>query len=229
MSYDYYDYYPVESTTSAGLGVFGVVMAIFYFAIIALMLVSMWKIFVKCEKPGWACLVPIYNIITMLDIAGKPAWYILLFLVPFANIYVMWVCYDGMAKKLGKSTGFTVGMILLPIIFFPILAFSKTNSVAPSSASDSTVTQTPVSDTTENVSDVNTNEYTQAPSAADFNQAPNVDVPTPAPDSFVNNTVSEPTPEVSQSVDVNTVNSNVYTVSASSEDVSSDVNNNTQM
>ena len=225
----YYDYSNDYTTAAAAGAGIGVGMIIFYLAIAALMLVSMWKIFVKCGKPGWACLIPIYNIIVMLDIAGKPAWYVLLFFLPIANIYAMWVCYDGMAKKLGKSTGFTVGMILLPIIFFPILAFSKTNSVAPSSASDSTVTQTPVSDTTENVSDVNTNEYTQAPSAADFNQAPNVDVPTPAPDSFVNNTVSEPTPEVSQSVDLNTVNSNVYTVSASSEDVSSDVNNNTQM
>ncbi len=121
MSYNYGADYS-NAGTAAGVGA---VTLIFYIVIIALLLVSMWKIFVKCGKPGWAAIVPIYNIITMLDIAGKPAWYILLLLIPFANIYVAWVCYDGMAKKLGKSTGFTIGMLLLPVIFFPILAFSK--------------------------------------------------------------------------------------------------------
>lgn len=52
----------------------GAFMLIIYIAILVIMLVSMWKIFTKAGKPGWACIVPIYNIIVMLDIVGKPAW-----------------------------------------------------------------------------------------------------------------------------------------------------------
>lgn len=94
-----------------------------------LMLVSMWKIFKKAGKPGWASLVPIYNVYTMCQIAEKPWWYILLLCIPIANIYAMFVIYDGISKKLGKSRTFTLGLFFLPYIFFPILAFSKENSV----------------------------------------------------------------------------------------------------
>ena len=127
----YYDYVYYDSGVSSASGLLGGIAAVggivmlISAALSILMLVSMWKVFKKCGKPGWAVFVPIYNTYVMCEIAGKPWWYLLLFFVPFANIYAMFVLYDGMAKKLGKSTGFTIGMMLLPMIFFPILAFSK--------------------------------------------------------------------------------------------------------
>ena len=188
MSYDYYGYdYSDAASTGAGIGVG---MLIFYLVIAALMLVSMWKIFVKCGKPGWACLIPIYNIIVMLEIAEKPAWYVLLFFVPFANIYAMWVCYDGMARKLGKSSGFTVGMIFLPVIFIPILAFSKSSTAEVSAA--------PVSEPAP-INDVS--EPTQAPVAETVNSEP---APT---NDFVSAPVSEPAPTVEQPSTVDPVSS----------------------
>lgn len=93
-----------------------------------LMLVSMWKIFKKVGKPAWAALIPIYNIYVMCQIAEKEWWYIILLCVPFANLYAIFVIYDGIARKFGKSTAFTIGMMFLPMIFFPILAFGKNNS-----------------------------------------------------------------------------------------------------
>ena len=94
-----------------------------------LKIVSLWKIFKKAGKPGWASIVPIYNIYIMCEIAEKEWWYILLLCVPFVNIYVMIVLYNGMAKKFGKGGGFVVGMILLPVVFFPMLAFGKDATV----------------------------------------------------------------------------------------------------
>ena len=106
----------------AGLGIFA---WIFSLAIAVLMLVSMWKLFVKAGKPGWASLIPIYNIVIMCEIAEKPVWYIILLFVPIANIYASFMIYDGIAKKFGKSSGFAIGMLLLPIIFIPILGLGK--------------------------------------------------------------------------------------------------------
>jgi len=122
--------YGISETTGllsvlAGIGIF---MWIVTMAIGILMIISMWKIFTKAGKPGWAAIIPIYNIYIMCEIADKPWWYILLLCVPFANIYAMFVIYDGIAKKFGKTTGFTIGMIFLPFIFFSILGLSK-NSV----------------------------------------------------------------------------------------------------
>lgn len=87
------------------------------------MIVSQWKIFTKAGKPGWASIVPVYNMIVMIQIADLSLVYLLLFFVPIANIYAVFKIYISIAHKFGKSTGFGVGMIFLSIIFLPILAF----------------------------------------------------------------------------------------------------------
>ncbi len=103
----------------------GIVFFIFYFAFVAFMIIVMWKIFVKAGKPGWGCIVPIYNIILQLEIAGRPLWWIFLMFIPIVNFIIAIIITLDIAKAFGKGTGFGVGMILLPIIFYPILAFDS--------------------------------------------------------------------------------------------------------
>lgn len=87
------------------------------------MIAAQWKIYTKAGKPGWACIIPIYNILVLLEIVGKPWWWLLLMLIPLVNfVFFIWM-YNLLSKSFGKSEGFTVGMILLPFIFFPILGF----------------------------------------------------------------------------------------------------------
>ena len=120
------------STTSGLTGAIATMVLFFlvlFMALSILMFISLWKIFKKAGKPGWASIVPIYNIYIMCEIAEKEWWYVLLSCVPFANIYAMIVLYNGMAKRFGKSGGFVAGMILLPVIFFPMLAFGKDASI----------------------------------------------------------------------------------------------------
>ena len=96
---------------------------IVYFAIIALMIVAQWKIYTKAGKEGWICLIPIYNIIVLLEIVGKPWWWQFLFMIPIANfVFMVWMT-NLLSKSFGQSEGFTVGLLLLPIVFFPILGF----------------------------------------------------------------------------------------------------------
>lgn len=96
---------------------------IFYVIFIVLMIAAQWKIYTKAGKPGWACIIPIYNIIVLLEIVGKPWWWLLLMLIPVVNfVFLIWM-YNLLSKSFGKTEGFTVGMILLPFIFFPILGF----------------------------------------------------------------------------------------------------------
>ena len=70
----------------------------------------------------------------MLDIAGKPAWWFLLFLIPFVNFIVGILVIAGIAANFGKGGGFVVGMILLPIVFYPILAFGSAQYSKPAVA-----------------------------------------------------------------------------------------------
>src|SRR5712692_6896592 len=82
-----------------------------------------WRVFTKAGKRGWAAIIPIYNTIVMLQVAGKPVWWIFLFLIPLINLIVYILMQAGVAKNFGKGTGFAIGLILLNFIFLPILAF----------------------------------------------------------------------------------------------------------
>lgn len=106
-------------------------MFIVQLLIAVLMIVSMWMVFQKAGKPGWAAIIPIYNIIVMLEIAGKPWWWLFLFIVPIANIVVAIWMYNMISKAFGKSEGFTVGLIFLSFIFWPILAFGDAKYIGP--------------------------------------------------------------------------------------------------
>lgn len=113
------------------MGTTGTFIIVLYVALIALMIASMWKIFTKAGKPGWACIIPIYNIIVLLDIVGKPWWWLLLMLIPIVNfVLLIWV-YNLLSKSFGHGVGFTLGIIFLGIIFIPILAFGESKYVGP--------------------------------------------------------------------------------------------------
>ena len=86
---------------------------------------AVWKVFTKAGKPGWAAIVPIYNAIVLLQIAGKPAWWVLLYLIPIVNIVIALIMYIAFARNFGKGVGFGLGLAFLSIIFFPILAWGS--------------------------------------------------------------------------------------------------------
>lgn len=88
-----------------------------------LLVTGAWYMFEKAGKPGWAIIVPIYNLIVMLEIAKKPVWWIAMFLIPIANIVFLIMMLDGISKNFGKDTGFTVGLVFLRQIFFAILGY----------------------------------------------------------------------------------------------------------
>ena len=103
----------------------GFLFFLIYMAVIVIVIASQWKIFVKAGKPGWACLIPIYNVIVLLEIVRKPLWWIVLFFVPFVNFVIAIMITLELAKMFGQGMGFAVGMILLPFIFYPILGFGS--------------------------------------------------------------------------------------------------------
>ena len=105
--------------------IIGLLFLAFELAIIIAVIAGLWKTFVKAGKPGWAAIIPIYNVIVMLQIAGKPIWWLILFLIPIVNIVMCILVGIAVAKAFGKSTGFGIGLALLGPIFYPILGFGE--------------------------------------------------------------------------------------------------------
>ena len=111
--------------------IFSPVFIIFCLALVVLIIAAMWKVFVKAGQPGWAAIIPIYNIYIMTKIAGKPGIWTLLCLIPVVNyIFTIWL-YNMISKSFGKDEGFTVGLVLLGIVFWPILGFGSARYQGP--------------------------------------------------------------------------------------------------
>lgn len=97
-------------------------------------LIGMWKVFTKAGKPGWAVIIPIYNVIVLLEIIGKPVWWLLLLLIPCVNIiFAVWML-NLLSKSFGQSEGFTIGLLILPFVFYPLLGFGNYQYVGPAGA-----------------------------------------------------------------------------------------------
>lgn len=114
-----------------GSGSMGVVGWLLYIAVIVFYILCLWKIFVKAGKPGWAAIIPIYNIIVELEIIGRPWWWLLLMLIPVVNFVIAIIILFDLAKVFGKGTGFGFGLLFLSFIFIPILAFGDAKYLGP--------------------------------------------------------------------------------------------------
>lgn len=122
-------YYTTTSVDTEALGAAMGVASVFALILMVIMIVANWKIFAKAGKPGWASIVPFYNMYTLFEVAGMNGWMFLLLLVPIVNIVMAIMVYINLAKAFGQSGAFAVGLILLNPIFSLILAFGKAQYV----------------------------------------------------------------------------------------------------
>ena len=184
MDYSYYgntygyDGYNSAAGILAGSFLTGIIIGSLIVSVFAI--IVMWKIFVKAGKPGWAAIVPFYNLYTLFEITWGNGW---MFLTIFAAIVpilgylvvlaIVVLTMIKLAKAFGKDTGFAVGLIFLGLIFMAILAFdSSTYLGAPKKDAQ------PVTPNNENTSAATSRMATPTPSVP---IQPTMTPPTPIP------------------------------------------------
>ena len=119
-----------------GLLALGGTMMLFMMAIVVVVIIGFWKVFEKAGQPGWAAIVPIYNIVVLLQIAGRPVWWVLLFLIPFVNIAMGLIVAMDIAKSFGQSAAFGIVLLfLLGGIGYLVLGFGNYRYVGPAALS----------------------------------------------------------------------------------------------
>ncbi len=121
-----------QSDAAGAIG--GLIGGLLYIGIIVLVIASLWKVFVKAGQDGWKAIIPIYNLYVLLQIVGRPGWWLILMLIPIVNLIVGIIVYIDLAKSFGKGVGFGIGLLLLGIIFLPILAFGDATYQGPAGA-----------------------------------------------------------------------------------------------
>jgi hypothetical protein len=110
------------------------IVLVIQLAIAILIIAGFWKVFTKAGQPGWAAIVPIYNMYILCKVAGRPGWWLLLLFIPFVNFIVLAVLSVDVAKSFGKGIGFGIGLWLLGMIFYPILGFGSAEYHGPAAA-----------------------------------------------------------------------------------------------
>lgn len=132
MYYDYnYGYSTTPDMDALYAGIF-IVMMLVALAVSVFMIIVNWKLFQKAGKPGWAAIVPGYNLWVLAEITWGNGLWCLMYLASFIPLIggialtaFMIVTYVKLAKAFGQGGGFAVGLIFVNIIFMPILAFGK--------------------------------------------------------------------------------------------------------
>ncbi len=120
------------STPSGGFG--GLLFLLVWLAVVVAVIAGGWKMFAKAGQPGWAIIIPIFNLYVLCKIAGRPGWWVLLFIIPIVNVVVSIIVALDVAKAFGKGVGFGIGLWLLAFIFIPILGFGSATYQRPAAA-----------------------------------------------------------------------------------------------
>lgn len=116
-----------DQITMVGGGILSIIGLVISFA----GLIAMWKVYTKAGKPGWVVLIPVYNLYVLLEIIGRPWWWLLLFLIPVVNVFLIFIIMFDLARSFGKGSGFALGLIFLNLIFILILGFGSAEYEGP--------------------------------------------------------------------------------------------------
>jgi hypothetical protein len=111
---------PAVQMMSSG---FPVMFLLIILAVSLLIVAAYWIIYERAGQAGWKSLIPFYNMYVLMEISGKPGWWMFLLFVPLVGVVVYLLAMLSLAKRFGRSELFGVGIFLLPMVFLPLLAF----------------------------------------------------------------------------------------------------------
>ena len=77
-----------------------------------------WRLFVKCNQPGWAVIVPGYNVVVAMRIIGRPAAHALYFLIPVFNLYFFFKTILELANTFGKDSTLDCALACVFNVFY---------------------------------------------------------------------------------------------------------------
>jgi hypothetical protein len=116
------------------------------------------KLLKKAGLPGWKGFVPVYNLYLITKVVGKPGWWTLLatsnylfvilwgviggstdddlykviyFSLSILSLVFLIRIFNMLSFSYGKDSGFTVGLVMLPFVFFPILGYGNAKYEGP--------------------------------------------------------------------------------------------------
>ncbi|MBQ5331051.1 MAG: hypothetical protein J6F31_07360 [Oscillospiraceae bacterium] len=93
--------------------------------------IGMWMCFSKAGEPGWAAIIPIYNVYVMFKLVYGSGWRFLLLLIPIVNLVVAIACVARFPGRFGKGILFSIAYILFNPVMSLILGFTADRYIGP--------------------------------------------------------------------------------------------------
>ena len=174
-----------------GLAQLLMIYTIVAFVILIFLIIVIAQLFKKAGKPGWIAVIPIYNLYTLFEIIWKNTWIgliltLILTIAPFniinedlgafIGLLIYIISMDKLSKSFGKNTGFSIGLIFLPVIYLSILAFGSSKYIYNIDEPENMPPQNNISNQTFNNQINNYNNQQQPYSNMPKNQ--NINMPT---------------------------------------------------
>jgi len=117
--------YVSEAIILPAFAYLGIFSLLFWPVLLVSPFIATWLVVVRMGQPGWTSLIPIYNWIVLLRIAGLPAWWLILLAIPPVNVLFWFVCCMRFARACGRDRAFGWGLALVPPVYMTILGLSK--------------------------------------------------------------------------------------------------------
>ncbi len=147
----------ITAEQQSTLQAMGALFSIIFFVVVLLLIIAQWRIYSKAGQPGWACIIPIYNLVVYMQIIGRPISWLMIYIgclviyfIGFGMIMngslmgglltsigglvllvISIIDTNRLSRSFGKGAGFTAGLIILPFIFMPILGFGSAQYIGP--------------------------------------------------------------------------------------------------
>ena len=122
------------------LGLFGSLISSFFSCLcggifFVIVVAGLWKVFSKADEPGWAAIIPIYNLYVLTKIIGRPWWWLILLFIPVVGFFVHFIMAIDLAKSFGKDTAYGIILLgILNLVGYLILGFGDAEYVGPAAA-----------------------------------------------------------------------------------------------
>lgn len=94
-----------------------------WLAVVIFMIAAIWTVYVKAKKPGWAAIIPFYNAYVLIKIVNRPGWWLVLYFIPPISFVIHIIVMNDLSKAFGKDVGYTLLLVLLPFLGWPLLAW----------------------------------------------------------------------------------------------------------
>ena len=98
---------------------------LFNLTLVGVFCAGIWRVYAKAGLPGWGGLIPVYNLVLWMRLGGKPGWWAIWLFVPFLNLVIYTIVTFEVAKNFGKGVAYTLGLLLVPPVFYATLGLGS--------------------------------------------------------------------------------------------------------